>query len=135
MKGDVMKEITIIVIIITIVCTASFFMQDYLTKTSDELVNKLEVLKEEIKYAQESGDNKRAKSISKEAMDKWEDIHKQWSTVVLHEELDMIQLSLIQVNAGVEIGSYEDSLQEIDKSIFLVGHIKEKEVFQLKNIF
>lgn len=130
-----MKEITIIITIIAIVCVASFFMQNYLTKTSDELVNKLEILKEEIKYAQESGNNERAKSISKEAMNKWEDIHKQWSTVVLHEELDMIQLSLIEVNAGVEIGSYEDSLQEIDKSIFLVGHIKEKEVFQLKNIF
>lgn len=130
-----MKEITIIITIIAIVCVSSFFMQNYLTKTSDELVNKLEILKEEIKYAQESGNNERAKSISKEAMNKWEDIHKQWSTVVLHEELDMIQLSLIEVNAGVEIGSYEDSLQEIDKSIFLVGHIKEKEVFQLKNIF
>ena len=134
-KGGNMKEITITVIIIIIVCTASFIMQRYLIQTSDEMVGKLENLKQEIKEAQKNGNNENAKEISEEVKEKWEEIHRQWSMVVLHEELDMIELSLIEVNAGVEIGAYEDSLQEIDRSIFLVGHIQEKEAFKLKNIF
>lgn len=130
-----MKETSIIIAVIIIVCIASFFMQKYLVETSDEILGKLENLKEQIREAQKSGNNENAKTISEEVMNKWEEINKHWSMVVLHEELDMIELSLIEVNACVEIGSFEDGLQEIDRSIFLVGHIKEKEAFKLKNIF
>ena len=130
-----MKELSIIIIVIIIVCIASFFMQKYLVQTSDEILSNLERLKEQIREAQESGNNESAKSLSEDVMNKWEEIHKQWSMVVLHEDLDIIELSLIEVNACVEIGSFEDGLQEIDRSIFLVGHIKEKEAFKLKNIF
>lgn len=88
-----------------------------------------------MKNAKENGDDERAKQLSEEIMNKWEEINKNWSMVVLHEELDMIESSLLQVKASVEVGSFEDGLQEIDKSMFFVGHIKEKEAFKIKNIF
>lgn len=134
-RGRKMKEIVIILVVIALVCTANFMVQQYLTQTSDEMLGQLAILKEELKQAQNSGDNEKAKSISEEVLANWEIIDKNWSMIIIHEELDMIELSLLQVNAAVEVGSFEDGLQEIDKSIFLVGHIKEKESFKIKNIF
>ena len=55
--------------------------------------------------------------------------------LVIHEELDNIEISLLELKASIENQNIEDSLKEIEKSMFLIGHIKEKENFQIKNIF
>lgn len=99
------------------------------------LLGKLETLKTEIQNAKQTGALENAIELSENVLNNWEEINKNWSMLVVHEELDLIELSLIGVKASVESGSAEDALQEIDKSLFLVGHIKEKESFKIKNIF
>ena len=126
-----MREIIIIVIVIVLVSVGSIFTQKYLEKTSDELTAKLEELKNEIK-----GENfETADSISNEVLAKWQDIKHKWSMVVVHEELDNIELAMLGVKGSIEAQDSEDGLVEIEKSIFLVSHIKEKEAFKIKNIF
>ncbi len=130
-----MREIIGIIIIITIVSGASFALQSYLDKTSDEILSKLNNLKDEIRQAIDTNSNSETAKISNEIVAKWEEISEIWSTIVVHQELDSIKLSILEVNGAVEAGSFDDALEEIDKTIFLAGHIKEKESFRLKNIF
>ena len=130
-----MKEIIGIIVIIIVVGVASFAMQRYLKKTSDEILLILNKLKENIIISLESSDIETVKKISKEVVKKWEEIDEVWSNVVMHQELDNIRLSILEVNGAIEAGSLDDALEEIDKTIFLTGHIKEKEAFRLKNIF
>lgn len=130
-----MKEIIGITIIVILVSTASLILQKYLEKTSDEILSKLDNLKEEIKLAQETNDTTKTTEISNDIVKKWEEVSEIWSTIVVHQELDNIKLSILEVNGAVETGSFDDALEEIDKTIFLAGHIKEKESFRLKNIF
>lgn len=130
-----MREIIGIAIIITIITVASLSLQKYLDKTSDEILSKLENLREEIKNAQITNDNGKASQISNEIVEKWEKVSEVWATIVVHQELDNIKLSILEVNGAVEAGSFDDALEEIDKTVFLAGHIKEKEAFRLKNIF
>lgn len=126
-----MREIIIIVIVIVLVSVGSIFTQKYLEKTSDELTAKLEELKNEIK-----GENfETADSISNEVLAKWQEIKHNWSMVVVHEELDNIELAILGVKGSIEAQNSEDGLVEIEKSMFLVSHIKEKEAFKIKNIF
>lgn len=126
-----MREIIIIIIVIVLVSLGSIFTQKYLEKTSDELTAKLEELKDEIK-----GENfETADSISNEVLAKWQKIKNNWSMVVVHEELDNIELAMLGVKGSVDAKDSEDGLVEIEKSIFLVSHIKEKEAFKIKNIF
>ena len=130
-----MKELIGIAIIIIIVTYSSFVLQKYLEKTSDEILAKLDNLKTEIKLAQVLNDSTKVKEISNSILEKWEEISEIWSTIVIHQELDNIKLSILEVNGAIESGSFDDAIEEIDKTIFLAGHIKEKESFRLKNIF
>ena len=130
-----MKEIFGIIVIIIIVSVASFVMQQYLEKTSKDVLSKLEDLKEKIKISLETGNIDNVKNISKEVVKKWEEIDEVWSTVVMHQELDNIMLSILEVNGAIEAGTLDEALKEINKTIFLTNHIKEKEAFRLKNIF
>ena len=130
-----MKEIAGIIAIITIVCISSFMIQSYLENTSNELISKLYDLKDAIKQEQAGEKNNNASKIAEEVLNKWDEIGKMWSMIVIHQELDNIKLSMLEVKAALDIEYLEDALEEIDKTIFLVGHIKEKELFGLKNIF
>lgn len=135
-KGEEkVKESIIIIAVIILVIAASIISQNYLNQSSDMLLGKLETLKTEIQNAKQTGALENAIELSENVLNNWEEINKNWSMLVVHEELDLIELSLIGVKASVESGSAEDALQEIDKSLFLVGHIKEKESFKIKNIF
>ncbi len=130
-----MREIGIIIVVVIIIVVASWLVQNYIEKTSDEITFQLEELKSQIKQSKTNNNKEEAVKTAESALQKWEEVSKNWSMVVVHEELDKIELSLLEVKAAVETESYDDSLEEIDKSIFLVRHIKEKEALKIKNIF
>ena len=130
-----MREIGIIIVVVIIIVVASWLVQNYIEKTSDEITFQLEELKSQIKQSKTNNNKEEAAKTAESALQKWEEVSKNWSMVVVHEELDKIELSLLEVKAAVETESYDDSLEEIDKSIFLVRHIKEKEALKIKNIF
>lgn len=130
-----MKEVIIIIFVIIIVVVMGDITQNYLKETSDEILTKLTNLKTEIKEIKE---NNNIDSINKEIekiIARWEEINKNWSKVIVHEELDNIKLSLLELKACIETTELQDSLKEIDKLMFLIGHIEEKESFRIKNIF
>ena len=75
------------------------------------------------------------KKISDEIYGEWEDINEKWSVIVLHDEIDLIETSLIRMKSKIKTENFEESMEDLDTSIFLVKHIKEKEKTSLKNIF
>lgn len=97
------------------------------------MVEDLEELKSSIKSNEEINNNikKQAKTI----YSKWEELEKTWSMFVLHDELDLIETSLVSMRTDIESNAIDMSMDEIEKSIFLIKHIYEKEKFCLRNIF
>ena len=130
-----MKEIVSSLLIVIIVCTASLLMAKYLDATSSEIISSLENLKSQIKIARDEGNVNNIIDTSNEILTKWKGVDETWSMLIMHAELDMIMLSILEVNAAIETNSLDDALEEIDNTIFLVGHIREKEALKLKNIF
>ena len=130
-----MKEIIGIIVIVISICVTSFVLQTYLEKSSDELLTGLNNLKQIIKQEETSSANIKIKETSNYILNKWEETYKIWSMFVMHQELDNIKLSILEVTGAIEVNKKEDALEEIDKTIYLVGHIKEKEEFKLKNLF
>ncbi len=128
-----MKEIIIIIIILIIIFTGAIYTQKYLNNTTNILVSKLEDLKNNIE--QKSAEENKLKEKSDEIYGEWENINEKWSVIVLHDEIDLIETSLIKMKSKIQTGKIEDSMEDIDTSIFLVKHIKEKEKTNLKNIF
>jgi len=128
-----MKEVIIIIIILIIVFAGAVYTQNYLNETSDMLVSKLENLKTDLET--ENIEQKTLEEQADEIYGEWEDINEKWSVVVLHDEIDLIETSLIRMKSKIKTGDIEGSMEDLDTSIFLVKHIKEKEKTSLKNIF
>ncbi len=132
-EDKMMKEIVIIIIILIIIFGGALYTQNFLNTTSDFLVRKLEDLKTNIEQNNASEDEMRKKTD--EIYGKWEDTNEKWSVIVLHDEIDLIETSLIRMKSKIKTGNLEDSMEDLDTSIFLLKHIKEKEKTSLKNIF
>ena len=105
----------------------------YLNKTSALLIDKLENIKSDIEN--EKFDKEKVSKKAEEMYSEWEKINEKWSVIILHDEIDLIETALIKMKAEIKSGEIEDSMAEIDTSIFLLNHIKEKEKTSLKNIF
>lgn len=129
-----MKEILIIIISLLLVIVGSNISQAYLNKTSGELTENLEELKNEIKKAQNSEENN-SNELVESICNKWQEIHEKWSIIIVHNELDLIEISLTEMKTCIEEGEYVKSIEELEKSVFLLNNIKDKEKLDLKNIF
>ena len=129
------ETLIIIIIVLIIIIIGDIGIQNYITKTSDELALQLEELKQKLETLEEGKNTEELKELSSKIYEDWEEINKKWSIIVIHSELDTIELALIGVKSTIEANELQDTLQEIEKSIFLVEHIKEKEKLKLKNIF
>lgn len=127
-----MKEITIIIIILIIIIGGACYIQHFLNNTSDNLVSKLEDLKNGMEG---NMTEKEMQDKSDEIYGEWENINEKWSVIVLHDEIDSIETSLIRMKSKIKIGQLNESMEDLDTSIFLLKHIKEKEKTSLKNIF
>ena len=128
-----MKEIIIIIVILIIIISGASYTQKFLNSTADILVSKLEELKNGIEKNSMSAQEMEEKSD--EIYGEWEDINEKWSVIVLHDEIDLIETSLIRMKSKIKTENFEESMEDLDTSIFLVKHIKEKEKTSLKNIF
>jgi len=128
-----MREIIIIIVILIIIFGGALYTQNYLDNTSNNLVSKLENLKKDIE-----NENKEQQELEKqtdEIYGEWENINEKWSVIVLHDEIDLIETSLIKMKSKIKAGNLDESMEDLDSSIFLLKHIKEKERTSLKNIF
>lgn len=129
-----MKEIAIMIICIIMVIVGANFSLDYLSNTGKTLIDDLNELKIEIEKAKNSEENN-AKELADNIYAQWEDLEKGWSIIVVHNELDLIQLSLTGMKSYISEGKYSESIEELEKSIFLLEHIQDKEKLDLKNVF
>ena len=128
-----MRETIIIIVILLIIFGGAYYIQNFLNNSSDSLVSKLEGLKTGIEDRSITEEDMKRKTD--EIYGEWEDINKKWSIMVLHDEIDLIETSLIRMKSKIKTGSIDESMEDLDTSIFLLKHIKEKEKTSLKNIF
>ena len=128
-----MKEFVIIITILIIIFGGALYTQNYLNNSSNILVSKLENLKTDLESKNKN--QQRLEEQSDKIYGEWENVNKKWSVVVLHDEIDLIETSLIRMKSKIKTGSLDESMEDLDTSIFLLKHIKEKEKTSLKNIF
>lgn len=124
-----MKDSIIIILIIVIVIIGNIISQNILKKDSEEIIANLEKLKQKI----EKQEN--LKETAEEIYNQWEETDEKWSIIVTHQELDQIKKAITSVKSGIESNDLSFAYQQIENSIFLVSHIKEKEALAWKNIF
>lgn len=122
------KNIFIIIIILCLVVVADIIIQNYLKKDSELMVQKLYEIKDNLQ-------NENAISKFNELYDIWNKKENSWSIIIEHNELDEIELSLLAIRAGIEYKDFNYGYEQIENSLFLIGHIKDKLETNLKNVF
>lgn len=129
-----MKEIIIIIICIILVIIGANISLSYLSKTGNDLIANLDELKVEIEKAQNGQENK-SQELANNIYNKWQSLEGKWSIIIVHNELDLIQLSLIGMKTYIDENKYSESIEELEKSSFLLEHIPDKEKLDFKNVF
>ncbi len=129
-----MKESIIIVFILIVIIMGNYFVNEYLKKTSQSLINDLKSLKEHVMIAKETLDRTEIKEEMEKVEKSWSKTSEIWSVIVIHQEIDNIEQALIKSKSMINDGNIEEAIPEIETAIFFVEHVEQNERVKLKNI-
>lgn len=130
------KETIICMIIVIVIIVGNVITQNYTLESVKKLTDELEELKEDfLKIEQGEKDNEDAKEKMKEIKENWDTRHNNLAYYIEHDELEKVETDLTAMNSFIEQEEYVEAISELDKSVFILKHIKEKYEFNLQNIF
>ena len=129
------KELIISIIIVVLIFVGNAVTENYTRESVDETKQSLSALREEIIKNEDEVDI----NITKEKID---NIHEQWDSryeklayYIEHDELEKVKTELTGLRGYIEKEEYSEAVPELDKSVYILEHIKDKTALNLKNIF
>lgn len=128
-----LKESIICVVIVIVIIFGNNVTQDYTKETVSELTSELTLLREEM-MSQEV-DNEKAQNEIERIYEQWQKKHDKLAYFIEHDELEKVETEIISIKSYIESEQYEESVNELDKSVFILQHIEDKYAFNLQNIF
>lgn len=127
------KELVICIIIVVLIFAGNAITQGYLNKSVTVITENLDELKEEI--VKEEVNIELAKNKIENIYNNWEDRNKKLAYYVEHDELEKVNTGLTGLKAYIEMEEFSESVPELEKTVFVLEHIKNKYIVNLKNIF
>lgn len=127
------KEMIICIIIIILIVIANIITQNYTKKCVGKMNEMLNGLKES-----NLSDEIENKNITKqlENIDKiWNEYQEKLAYYIEHDELEKVETQIFAINGLIEIKDFKETLPEIEKCIFILEHIEDKNMINIKNIF
>ena len=132
-----LKETIISIVVIVAIVLGNYATQNSTKEKIDELTLKLGDLRKQLIQAEVN--NEKIQKETQTLYQEWEHNHdeldKILSLYIEHNELEKIETELTGMKSRIEIQEYQDSIDELDKSVFLLKHIEDKYAFNLQNIF
>lgn len=126
------KEIIISIIIVALIFGLNYVTQKNTDVTVETVTEKLNIVR---KSALEEEPNKdRVMSNINVAYDRWEELDDIMAYYIEHDELEKVKTALTSAKSYIEVEEYLESIEAIDKCIYILDHIHEKEMFNLDNI-
>ena len=128
------KEFIVCVVIVVAIIVGDIFLQRY-TKESLNLINeKLSEIKEDLKKGEDLKKEEINKTIG-EINKEWDKRFNILTCFLEHNELEKVKTQLVSITAGLEIHDNEYVYEELNKTIYILEHIRDKESFRIDNIF
>ena len=127
------KEMIISITLVILIFLANYYTQEYLDKSVEDTSKELEDLKETIKF--EEVENNIAMEKINTIHNNWDERYEKLAYYIEHTELEKVETNLTGVRSYIESEEYNEGIAELDKSIYLLEHLKVKGKFSLKNIF
>lgn len=127
------KEIIITIIIIICIIAIEIMTQNYTDKGLDDVSEKLAELKEQAMSKEVP--NEELIKTTEEIDEFWKKKDDVFSFYLEHEELEKISTQIRTIKADFESDLEEEVIPEIEKGIYILEHLKEKQKLTLKNVF
>ncbi len=127
------KEEIITLIIIAIIIISNAVSQNYTRKCISEMDSRLSEIKNATLRKEKTNDE--LLNDLKDLYDDWEEKNESLSYYIEHDELEKVNTQIIATKGYYEADLEDDAVPELEKGIYILEHIKEKQSFNLKNIF
>ena len=125
------KEIIIVILVIALIIGLDIITNNY-TKTSVSILSdELNILRENI--LQEDKENAQTQMMNIKNI--WEKRYNILAYYIEHDELEKVETELTSLAAFLNVEEYGECISELDKTIFVLEHIEEKEKFDVRSIF
>ena len=118
------KELVISVIIVVVIIAGDIFTTKYTNKSIETATKSLSKI-----------DADKLKEKIKEIRADWNKRHKKLAIYIEHDELEKIETDLAGLNGYLDKEEYGDSMAQLDISVYVLEHIKNKTTLSLINIF
>lgn len=127
------KEIVISIIIVIAIILGNILTQGYIKKSVEETNQKLSKLRVELLKEEKQKDE--VEKQIEEIHGKWDECYNIMAYFIEHDELEKVETQLQSIKGNVEIEEYAQAVPELDKCIYLLNHVKDKEALMIQNIF
>lgn len=127
------KEIIISIIIVIGIFVGNIITQNYTSKSINLIGETLEEFRAEL--SKHEIEEEKTKNTIKKINQQWEEMHNKMAYYIEHDELEKVETNLIALKSYWESEEYADAISELDKSVFVLHHIENKNSFNWQNIF
>ncbi len=124
------KEIIISAVLLVFIFTANYLTRNYTQKSIEEVTQKLESLKTEmLEKGEQTGE--KYDELEKVWLEKYEVL----AYYIEHDELEKVSSELFQLKGSIQTDQVDEGIPTIENCKFILDHIKDKDKFEIKNIF
>lgn len=127
------KELIIVIVIIVLIIIGHICTQNYTKNFFDSLLGELKNIENQILVDNINGED--LKKDIDNLQEKWESKYDVLAYYIEHDELEKVETQLIAVKANIEVEEYEKAVEEVQRCMFILEHIKDKDALKLVNIF
>lgn len=123
------KEIIICLCIIIAIIIGDMALQKYTNDTLKSINEKLTYMKHEL----EQSDNASLLKMD-EVNTEWDKKFNILTCYLEHNELEKVKTQLVSISAGIRVNDKEYVYEEIEKAIYMLEHLKDKQILKIDNI-
>lgn len=127
------KETIVCIIIIITIISLDFITQKYTENIFEQISSELSSVREE-SVSEVPSDEKMKKNLQ-EVNSIWNKSRQKLAYFIEHDELEKVEKNFTNLQSSIELQEYSTALSKVDESIFILNHIKDKNQFNLENIF
>ena len=125
------KETVICIIIVIGIIGLELLTQNFTEKTVKEITGSFSKIENEIMKQNIEQINIELENIS----NKWEEKQKRLAYYIEHDELEKVHTAIVTMKSYIKTNDFSSAMAELEEGKFVIEHIKEKNSFNLQNIF
>lgn len=129
------KELIISIFIVVLIFIGNGITNGYAKDSVEETLSNLSELRVYLIKDEKDINFDITKKKIDEIHGKWDIRYEKLAYYIEHDELEKVETELTGLRSYIEKEEYSEAVSELDKSVFILEHIRDKSAFNLKNIF